>query len=136
MSYVLRNAYVTLDTVNVSSMIESVEVQMTAADVNTTAMGAGGQQHLAGIRDDRFVFNAFSSFGLNSLDAIISPKFLAAGTLAVVVYANGAVIGTSNPSFSGFCPLLTYTPVGGRVGDAAMTPLELPVAGTITVATA
>jgi len=135
MAYVLRNAIVQLDGTDVSTSIESVSVEMSAADVKTTAMGAGGEQHLAGIRDDKFTFNAYSAFGASTLHSVVNAKFVAAGTLEVVVFPNGSTVGTGNPSFTGYCPLLTYNPVSGAVGDAAMTPLEMPVNGTITVAT-
>ena len=135
MAYVLRNAVVQLDGTDISTSIQSVAVDMSAADVNVTAMGAGGQQHLAGIRDDKFTFTAFSAFGASTLHSIVNAKFVAAGTLEVVVYPSGNTVGTLNPKFTGYCPLLTYNPVSGAVGDAAMTPLEMPVNGTITVAT-
>jgi hypothetical protein len=135
MAYVLRNAVVQLDGTDISTSISQVEVAMTAADVNVTAMGAGGQQHLAGIRDDSFTFTAFSAFGASTLHSVVNAKFVAAGTLEVIVFPSGSTAGTLNPKFIGYCPLLTYTPVGGAVGDAATTPLTLPVNGTITVAT-
>jgi len=134
-AFVLRNAFVTLDGTDVSSFVKEVHVDMTADDVDVTAMGAGGHQHLAGIRNDKFTLVAYSNFGASSLDSIVQAKFTAAGTLAVLVQPNGSTVGTLNPKYTGGCPLLTYSPVGGNVGDAAMTPLELPVNGTITPAT-
>jgi len=135
MAFVLRNAIVQLDGTDISTSIESVSVEMSAADVRTTAMGAGGEQHLAGIRDDKFTFNAYSAFGANTLHSLVNAKFVAAGTMEVIVFASGSTAGTLNPKFIGYCPLLTYNPVSGAVGEAAMTPLEMPVNGTITVAT-
>ena len=133
--FVLRNAVVTVDGVDLSTNISEVNVEMSAAEVKTTAMGAGGEQRIAGIRDDKFTFTAFSNFDSGAVHATINPKFVAAGTVEVIVYASGNTVGTSNPKFIGSCPVLTYNPVSGAVGDAAMTPLELPVNGTITVAT-
>src|SRR4051812_18635082 len=108
---------------------------MTAADVSTTAMGAGGEGHLARIRADSFTFSMYSDFASAQVHATINPKFVAAGTVEVKVTASGSTVGTTNPLFIGYCPVLSYTPVGGAVGDAAMTPLNLPVSGTITVST-
>ena len=136
MAYVLRNCIVQLDGTDISTSIESVGVEMSAAEVTTTAMGAGGEQRMAGIRDDKFTFNAYSAFGASTLHSIVNAKFVAAGTLEVIVFPSGSTAGTANPKFIGYCPLLSYNPVSGKVGDAAMTPLNLPVSGTITVATA
>src|SRR6185369_1906280 len=121
MPFVLRNAQVFLDGTDVSSLIESVAVDMTAADVDVTAMGAGGRQNLAGIRDDKFTFNAFTGFGAATLDAVIGTKFQSGGTIKVAVYGNPAgasagTAGTANPCYVGYnCPLLSYSPVSGAV---------------------
>jgi hypothetical protein len=134
-AFVLRNVIVGIDGVDLSDHIKEVQVVMTAADIDVTAMGAGGKQHLAGIRDDSFTFTAYSDFAASKIHATINPKFSAAGTVEVKVTPSGSTIGTANPVFIGYCPVLTYTPVGGAVGDAAMTPLSMPANGTITVAT-
>lgn len=135
-TFVLRNAGVAFDGVDVSTLIREVSVETSAAEVSFTAMGAGGEQRSAGIRDDKFTFTAFSNFSPAKLHATIAPKFVAAGTIEVKVTASqSGTVGEANPLFIGYCPLLTYNPVSGAVGDAAMTPLEMPVSGTITFGT-
>ncbi len=131
--FVLRNCYVAIGGNNVSDHIREVTVQLTADDVDVTAMGAGGHGHLAGIRDDKFTMTAYSDFN-SSLDQIVFPIFNSAvGTTIVDVGANGSTVGVTNPFYSGYnCSLLTYTPIGGAVGAAAMTPLEWVLNGTIT----
>ncbi len=139
MAFVLRNCAVAIDGVLLSSSMREVAVDMSAADVSTTAMGAGGEGHLAGIRDDSFTFTAYSdvtSGGTSTLRAIVGAKFIAAGTVEVKVSPVSGAIGTANPMYIGYCPILTWNPVSGAVGDAAMTPLNLPVNGTITELTA
>lgn len=135
-AFVLRNCQVGIDGVDLSDHVREVTVELTADDVDVTAMGAGGHQHLAGIRADSFTFTMYSDFASSKVHATINPKFVAAGTVAVEVIPTNSAIGTTNPRFSGYCPVLTYTPVGGAVGDAAMTPINLPVNGTVTVTTA
>lgn len=136
---VLRNAIVRLDGTDVSNLVREVTVEMTADEVDTTAMGSGGKGRMQGIQDHKFTLSAYTTFGANSLHSVVYDKFKTGGTVAVLCFANynnaGATAGTLNPSFSGSCPLLSYTPFGGAVGDAGITPLELPVDGTITVAT-
>lgn len=133
--FVLRNCKVGIDGVDLSTAVREVSVAMSAADVDVTAMGAGGNQHLAGIRDDSFTLTMYSDFGASMVHQTINPKFVAAGTVAVEVIPNGTTIGTANPRFSGYCPVLTYSPVAGGVGDAASTEITLPVSGTIAVTT-
>ncbi len=135
MPYVIRNGIVAIDGTNISNLIREVTVEQTAGDVDVTAMGAGGRGHLAGIRDDRFTFTAYSDFTSSGLHTVLSAKFISAGTFEVKVTPAGSTIGTANPCFIGYCPALSYNPVSGAVGDAAMTPVTMPVNGTITTAT-
>lgn len=134
-SFVLRNCYVKLGTTDISNHIREVGVNLSADDVDVTAMGSGGHQHLAGIRDDRFTLTAYSDFS-SSIDSIVWPVFSAGGTIYCEVASNTSTITATNPCyFHPSCSILTYTPISGAVGDAAMTPLELVTSGTISVRT-
>ncbi len=132
--FVLRNAFVMIGGNIIGDHIREVSVNLSADDVDVTAMGSGGHGHLAGIRDDRITMTAYSDFAA-SLDSIVFPIFNSAvGTTTVVVMANGGTVSATNPAFTAGtnASLLTYTPISGAVGDAAMTPLEWVINGTIT----
>ncbi len=135
MPYVIRNGVVAIDGVNISNLIREVSVEMSADDVDVTAMGAGGHGHIAGIRDDTFTFTAYSDFTATGLHTVLNAKFVAGGTYEVKCTPSGSTIGTANQLFIGYCPALSYNPISGAVGDAATTPVNMPVNGTITVAT-
>lgn len=135
MAFVLKNVKVGIDGVDFSTAVREVSVETTAAEVSTTAMGAGGEQRIAGIRDDRFTFTVYSDFAASGFHATFNAKFVAAGTLAIEVIANTSTISATNPRFSGYCIPLNYTPISGAVGDAAMMQIEVPVSGTIATTT-
>jgi len=135
MAFVIRNGKVGIDGTDITSLIREVSVELTADDVDVTALGAGGHGHLAGIRDDKFTFTAYSDFTASGLHTVLSTKFVSAGTYEVKVTPSGSTIGTANPLFIGYCPALSYNPISGAVGDAAMTPVEMPANGTITIST-
>ena len=135
MAFVIRNGKVGIDGTDITSLIREVSVELTADDVDVTALGAGGHGHLAGIRDDKFTFTAYSDFTASGLHSVLSSKFVSAGTYEVKVTPSGSTIGTANPLFIGYCPALSYNPISGAVGDAAMTPVEMPANGTITIST-
>lgn len=131
--FVLRSAFVSIDGVDLSNHIREVAVALTADDVDVTAMGAGGHGHLAGIRDDKFTLTAYSDFAAGAIDATVSSKFYG-GTTPFVLHVgpSSSTASATNPIYSGTCSLLTYSPVAGAVGAAAMTPLEFVLQGTIT----
>jgi hypothetical protein len=135
--FVLRNAAVRIGgTALFSDHMTDVAVNMAAADVDITAMTAGGHQRLQGIRDDSFALTALSDFAASSIDSVIWPLFNSGTSLFLVeVWANGTTTTATNPCYSGTCILTEYTPISGAVGDAAKTPLPLPVNGVISRAT-
>jgi hypothetical protein len=133
MAFVLKNAWVRINsTSDLSASTLDVSVDMSAADVDTTAMGAGGHQRMQGIRDDKFAITALSDFSATGLDSVIWPLFNGGSAFLVEVAANGTLISNTNPKYSGTVILTEYTPISGAVGDAAKTPLTLPVTGVIT----
>lgn len=134
-AFVLRNAACRINSVLVSDHMTDVAVNMTAADVDQTAMGAGGHQRLQGIRDDSFALTALSDFTASSIDETIWPLFNGASSFLVEVWANGTTSSATNPKYSGTCILTEYTPIAGAVGDISKTPLSLPVNGVISRAT-
>ena len=141
MAFVLRNAVVKLDGTDVSSLVRDVSIEMAYDDVDVTSMGAIAKAFIAGLREDKITLQAYSSFGASGLHTLIGSKFQAAGTVQIQIWPNengaGSTTGTLNPVFTANCALLTYNPLSGAVGDAAMTPLELPLSsGTISIATA
>lgn len=130
--FVLSNAFVRINSVDLSDHIAEVTVSMSAADVDVTAMGAGGHQRILGIRDDSFQLTAYSDFAASKIDATLWPLFSGGSLFLVEVVGQGSSASSTNPRWSGTCILTEYTPVSGAVGDAAMTPVTLPVNGTIT----
>ena len=61
---------------------------------------------------------------------------VAPGTaVAFKVGANGTAFSSTNPSYSGSAVLLSYTPIGGKVGDGLAAPVSFVVNGTITQGT-
>lgn len=134
--FVLRNAAVRIAGTDFSDHVSEVAVQLTAADVDTTAMGAGGHERLAGIRDDGFELTMFSDFAATSVDAVLHAQMAGSSLFLVEVWAAGTVTAATNPKYSGTAILLEYQPINGQVGAASMTQVQLPVNGTISRATA
>ena len=132
---ILTDAKVTIGGTNVSSLIRSVDVQMSVDDVDLTAMGGTSHAHGAGLRDARMTFEAYQDFtAVSGLDAICSP-LLGSSTGATVVVQN--VSTSPGVTYTMVGVLFEYHPLNGEVGAASMTPLTfLPAQGSyITRAT-
>lgn len=107
----------TINGVDFSSHISSVEINLKKADVDTTNFSGGGKEHAAGLKDDEFTFNFQQNFDPAMVDATLWPLYANGTEFAVTVKPKNAAISTANPLYSGTCVLLEYTPLSGKPGD-------------------
>ena len=129
------NANLILNGVDLSGDVETVTLALAKTDVDITAMGDGGHKHAPGLEDDKLDVSFFQDFTASKVDATLLPIFQAGTPVAFKLGANGTAYSATNPSYSGSVVLLNYTPIGGKVGDALMSPVSFVVNGTITEGT-
>ncbi len=128
---VLTNAYLSVGGTVLSDHVRSLDVQMTAEDIDLTAMGAVSREHAPGLRDDRFTLELFQDFASSKVDATLSPLVGSATGATIIAAYNGSTFSATNPSYTMVGVLLEYHPINGEVGAANMTPVEfVPAAGS------
>lgn len=128
--FVVKNAVVSINSVDLSNRVASVEVQMNADDVDVSTMGTGVHEHLAGLRNDQFVMTFLSDFDASEVDATLFPLLATATsqpefTVSVTPQTGGA--SSTNPQFTSTkCILLSYQPIAGAVGARSETNVTFP----------
>jgi hypothetical protein len=132
---VLTNAYLLLNGVNLSSWVESITLNWTKKDVPVTAMGDGGEMHLAGLEDNKISITFWQDHASTSVGPTLDAMFQAGTAVAFKIADAGTVFSTTNPTYSGSALALDYTPVAGKVNDGQQAPVSLVVNGTITQGT-
>jgi hypothetical protein len=131
---VFTNGVFNINGVDYSADVQEGTLTVAIADVDVTAMGAGGKQRLAGLQDNKLDVTLFNELGSTekNLWAIIT-----GGTpVAFFCAGSGSSYSDSNPKYSGTVVCLGFEPVGGKVGDALMTKPSFVVSGTVTRGTA
>ena len=131
---VLTNAQVTVNGVDLSNHVDSVEVQTNVDDVDITAMGASAHQHAPGLRNDKITVNFLQDFAASSVDATLFPLLGNTGFTVKVVPVN-TTVSTTNPSYTATCVLFTYNPLSGKVGERSDTSVEFQATGLVVKAT-
>ncbi len=120
--------------VDLSDHVRQVEVQMNAADVDITAMGATSQAHAPGLRDDRYIIQFFQDFkaaASGAVDATISPLVGVAAGATAIVYAAGTTPSSTAPSYTMVAAVFEYSPLNVEIGAASETTVTfLPAAGS------
>jgi hypothetical protein len=132
----IRNAWVRINSVDLSDHVRLVTVNQTADELEVTAMGAYGRERLGGLRDDSFSIEFYQDWASSSVDQTLAPLMGGGSLFLVEVATNGTAISATAPKWSGTALLLSYTPIGDAVGEVAMATVDFPVNGTINRATA
>jgi hypothetical protein len=128
---VVKNAGVILQSVNLSSYVTSASVNMTAAEVTTTAMGQGGVTRVGGLRDDSISVDFNTSYGTSSVESLLS-DLVGVSTASIVVYTEGTVASTANPAYSAIVMIPEFSPLDASVGELSTSSVTCAVQGTVT----
>jgi hypothetical protein len=125
---------ITINGSSFSTALQSVELMVEAAELETTAFGGTFRERIAGLKTGSVTLNFFQDFAASQVDATIWP--LLGSNATVVVKPTSNATGTANPAFTAVCLVTQYTPFSSSVGDIATVSVTWPTTGTVTRATA
>jgi len=131
--FVLTDASVTLNSVDLSDHVASVTLDITADEIVTTAMGDTFQSRTGGLKDGTLSIEFQQDFAASEVDATLWP--LLGTTTAFVVKPTSSAVSATNPSYSGNVLVNQHIPVANAVGELATMSVSFPTSGTITRAT-
>lgn len=120
--FVLRNALVTVNGVDLSDHVSGVTITTSRPEVDVTSMGDAFQAFIGGIPDATVEVAYFQDFAAAKVDATHWPLANSDTPFPVVVRPVNATGSATNPTFVMQALLLgDYQPVAGDVGSAATT---------------
>jgi len=132
---VLTNAYVTINSVDVSDHVASVTLNSSIDVVETTAFSStAARTRIGGLADNSISLEFHQDYASGSIEATVYP--LLGTTTSVVVKPNGTSTSATNPSYTATVLVSEWTPLSGAVGELATASVTWPVSGAITKATA
>lgn len=121
------DAHITVNGINVSDHVRSVDVPRAADEVDVTTFGNKSKARRQGLRDDAFVLNVFTDFEANELHSVLEPLFENKSSFTVVVRPyHDSPVSMTNPQFVGTCCIMEYDPFNAEAGQASMTQVTLP----------
>lgn len=135
---VLTNAYVTINSVNLSDHITSITLNTTEDVIDTTAFGSTARTRVAGLFDNSVTIEFQQDYAASNVEATINTagSSLVGTTTTVVVKPNGSTTSATNPSYTFTALVSEWQPLNGAVGELATASVTWPISGTITKATA
>ena len=134
MSVYLSNGVVlTVNAVDLSTLVSSVTINRSFDELEVTAMGDSGHKFVKGLEASSITIDFFNdeatSKTLQTLQAVW-------GTNTVVtVKQTSAVTSATNPLYTMTCLVNNTTPINGAVGDLSTQSVTWNVSGTIAVTT-
>ena len=132
--FTLTNAYITVNSVDLSDHVTSVTIDTGAEEIDTTAMSSSGYKSVTGGLKNWSVQITFQQdFASGKVDATIWP--LLGTTTTVQVKANNATTSSTNPMYSGTVLVREYTPLANGVGELATVDVTWTGSGALARAT-
>jgi IMP cyclohydrolase len=132
---VLTNAYVLINSVNLSDHIASITLTTSDDVIETTAFGSSARTRIGGLADNSVALEFHQDYAAANVEATINGSPSLVGTVtAVVVKPNGATTAADNPSYSFNALVSEWTPLNGAVGELATASVTWPISGEITKA--
>jgi hypothetical protein len=132
--YLANTGVLTVNAVDLSTLVSSVTINRSFDELETTALGDSGHRFVKGLEA--------SSISIDFFNDNLSAKTLSTlqttwGTNTVVTFKQlDAVVSATNPLYTMTCLVNNTTPVNGAVGDLSTQSVTWNVSGTIAVTTA
>jgi hypothetical protein len=127
------DAYLVVNSVNLSDHVKSVALSVEVAALDSTAMGDTYTENIGGLKSGSLAITFNDDFAASNVDATIWP---ALGTVVTFeLRPTSAAVGATNPKWTGSI-LVSGTSVGGGVGELGAKSVTWPTSGTVTRAIA
>ncbi len=129
---VLTNAFITINSVNLSDHIASVTLTTNDDVIETTAFGSTARTRIAGLGDNSVALEFHQDYAASNVEATVYP--LLGSTTTVVIKPNGSTTSATNPSYTFTALVSEWTPLNGAVGELATASITWPISGDVTKA--
>ena len=130
----LTDASITINSVLLSSLANSVSINYEIDSVEATGFGSGGHIFIGGMQNNSVEISLMQDFAASKTEATVYG--LVGTTTTLIIKPTSAVTGATNPAYTITGTFLAaHTPVAGAVGELATTTLSF-TGGVITKAVA
>jgi hypothetical protein len=130
--YLSNGVSVTVDSVDLSSLVSACTINRTFDELEVTAMGDSGHKFVKGLEASSVTIDFFNDPETNKTLQKLNSLWGTSAT--VVIKQTSAAVGPTNPSYTMSCLINNITPVNGAVGDLSTQSVTWNVNGTIVVA--
>lgn len=134
--YAATDHKITVNGTNLSNVLQSVSLDLSADELETTAFGGGWRTRVAGLKSGSVTLNFFQDFGASSVDTTLWSLFNGGSYATVVVTPTSSAVSATNPAYTAVALVSQYQPYSASVGDIATLSVTWQTTGTVSRATA
>ena len=132
--YLSNGVVLTVNSVDLSSLVSSVTINRSFDELEVTAMGDSGHKFIKGLEASSITIDFFNDEASTKTLQTLNSTW---GTnTTVTVKQTSAITSASNPLYTMTCLVNNITPVNGAVGDLSTQSVTWNVSGTIAVTSA
>ena len=132
--YLSNGVSVTVNSVDLSSLVSSATINRSFDELEVTAMGDSGHKFVKGLEASSITLDFFNDDA--SAKTLQTLNSTWGTSVTVVIKQTSAAVSATNPSYTMSCLINNITPVNGAVGDLSTQSVTWNVNGTIAVASA
>lgn len=121
MKFVLKDAFLEVDAVDLSSHASTVTIGQPADEVEVTGFGGEFREFAQGLKDGTITAAFFQDFAAGSVHSVLGPLHASGDTFTLKIRPTSAAVGTTNPQWDMTARLFDYSPLSGGVGEASTT---------------
>lgn len=130
--FAFTDAYVLINSVNLSDHVKSIKLDVTVNQLDPTAMGATYTSALGGLKSGSMQIEFHNDHAVSSVDATLWP--ILGTVVAFEVRPTSSAVSTTNPKFTGSVLIAGHS-MGGSIGEIEGLSVTYPTSGTVTRAT-
>jgi len=113
-----------------SSSINSVTLDVSVEEQETTAFGDTSRTRIGGLRDGSVSLDFHQDFGSASVDETLWP--LLGSTVEIIIAPTSGAASATNPTYTFDALVTQYQPFANAVGELATLSVSWPVSGDVT----
>ncbi|MFA5866919.1 MAG: radical SAM protein [Actinomycetota bacterium] len=125
--FVLKDASVVLNGVDLSDHVKQVETPYEVAAQDATAMGSSTKKSIPGLKDAKVSLTFLQDFATAKVDATIWPLYNAGTSFVLVIKPTSAAVSATNPSYTQTVFVKNYNPISGAVGSIADVKIDFEI---------
>jgi len=133
--YLSNGVVLTVNAVDLSTLVSSVTINRSFDELETTAMGDSGHRFVKGLEASSITIDFFNDEASSKTLQTLNSSSVWGNNVTVTAKQTSAATSSSNPLYTMTCLVNNTTPINGAVGDLSTQSVTWNVSGTIAVTT-